>query len=556
MGSETLAGSDDGDIAHSCVACCETIKPRATICPYCKTQQKLSRWHSISVAIKWVASATALISLILGVHQLNGILNDSRKTDVMTEYLLQAAKRLAEIGGHENVAIELTQQAVKLNPSSLKARNVRLDLAMLAVRSYNQFSSGIDLNEQQFSELLSVLNEGTGNSDVIKAADAMAHFAWLSYLYTSERKQYNPQLHSTFNAAFKLDPDNVFAHLFYGLWCLGNDRRPDCGDNLTVALSHFKAAKKINQHSDYVLDRSWAALMSTSLDNSFISLLAIVKDFINEGLTLDTSNKQRLLWRFDHLTIDDFRDTKAIDTVEAVLEVLLNDVSVQRGLWHQWVLLAQLYQESGRMADGNNILRQVRTQIRTEELIEHQMAYSTLRERIDWLLAKSSDIKPGGLGIVEAEVPDSLATQYRLSNGAGALVQQLITEGRETDIAGLKQGDVIVTINGHEITSYWVGALFFHDSPSLEGDVVTLDLLRNGKRISADVTLGAMDLSNLPYSVLHENSVNAANSVLARAMDKILYNQNDSDLSDLEKTLVDALSNKRLIKAKNGMPMR
>ncbi len=86
------------------------------------------------------------------------------------------------------------------------------------------------------------------------------------------------------------------------------------------------------------------------------------------------------------------------------------------------------------------------------------------------------------------------AQELGLENNNGALVASVV-EGGPSDEAGLQEGDMIVAINGRVIKNFdqLISYLFGNTSP---GDVVLLDILRDGQSMQINLTLGARPVSN------------------------------------------------------------
>lgn len=100
---------------------------------------------------------------------------------------------------------------------------------------------------------------------------------------------------------------------------------------------------------------------------------------------------------------------------------------------------------------------------------------------------KSGSVKRGWLGVSVQSLDDKLAKGFGLGSTKGALIAS-INKGEPADKAGIKAGDVVTKINGKEINdSRDLVTIVGGMSP---GQKVTMDILRNKKNISVDVTLG------------------------------------------------------------------
>ena len=104
-------------------------------------------------------------------------------------------------------------------------------------------------------------------------------------------------------------------------------------------------------------------------------------------------------------------------------------------------------------------------------------------------LKKDGKVNRGWLGVVIQEVNKDLAESFGLDKPAGALVAQVLEDGPAAK-GGLQVGDVILSMNGQPIV---MSADLPHLVGSLkDGATAKLDIIRNGKRQSLDVTVGAL----------------------------------------------------------------
>ena len=99
------------------------------------------------------------------------------------------------------------------------------------------------------------------------------------------------------------------------------------------------------------------------------------------------------------------------------------------------------------------------------------------------------------MGVIYRAIDRQLASDEKLPVNDGALVIQgtggsspAVVSGSPADKAGIKEGDIIVKVNGHAIDrDNPLDATLSEFAP---GDTVTIDLLRSGQTVSVSLTLG------------------------------------------------------------------
>ena len=102
-------------------------------------------------------------------------------------------------------------------------------------------------------------------------------------------------------------------------------------------------------------------------------------------------------------------------------------------------------------------------------------------------IIKTGKVSRGYIGVTLQSLTPELAPQFGVQDTHGAIVNN-ITPGGPGDKAGLKQGDVIVAIDGQKIADN--SELTLAVTQHSPGQTVTLDVVRNGKSLKVPVTLG------------------------------------------------------------------
>lgn len=101
-------------------------------------------------------------------------------------------------------------------------------------------------------------------------------------------------------------------------------------------------------------------------------------------------------------------------------------------------------------------------------------------------LIQSGEIKRGLLGIKGTEMSADLAKAFNLNVQRGAFVSEVLPNSGSAK-AGIKSGDVIVSLNGKTLSSF--AELRSRIATTAPGTKVKLGLLRDGKPLDVEVTL-------------------------------------------------------------------
>lgn len=105
-------------------------------------------------------------------------------------------------------------------------------------------------------------------------------------------------------------------------------------------------------------------------------------------------------------------------------------------------------------------------------------------------LIQFGEVKRGSLGVTGTELNADLAKSFGYDKNFGAFVNEVI-KGSAADKAGIKSGDIIIKVNGKEISSF--GELRAKIATLGAGTKVKLTVFRGGKEIDLNVTLGQVE---------------------------------------------------------------
>lgn len=115
-------------------------------------------------------------------------------------------------------------------------------------------------------------------------------------------------------------------------------------------------------------------------------------------------------------------------------------------------------------------------------------------------IVKYGEVRRGQLGITGTELTSDIAKTFGYNKKDGAFVNQVMPDSA-ADKAGIKAGDIIVSIDGKPVRSF--GELRAKIATMGAGKQVELGLIRDGKSQTAKVTLKQADDSEVRASALH-----------------------------------------------------
>ena len=120
---------------------------------------------------------------------------------------------------------------------------------------------------------------------------------------------------------------------------------------------------------------------------------------------------------------------------------------------------------------------------------------SNMAKRVMNQILRYGNVRRGQLGIVIQTLTPALAAQYKVPRANGAVVRQ-VSAGSAAARAGLRQGDVIVSVNGRTVTG--AGGLRSQIGTFRVGDRVRISYYRRGVARNVVAVIGRLQRARTP----------------------------------------------------------
>ncbi|WP_319542537.1 Do family serine endopeptidase [uncultured Pseudodesulfovibrio sp.] len=156
---------------------------------------------------------------------------------------------------------------------------------------------------------------------------------------------------------------------------------------------------------------------------------------------------------------------------------------------------------------------------------------STQAEKIIRQLQQGKTVQRGWLGVTIQRVGETQAKALGLSEPVGALVAS-VGKDAPADKGGIKQGDVILDVNGHKVEDN--NDLLKQIAGLAPGDKARLGLWRNGKKVTKTVTLGQRSEKTL--AAMSPNDKGPAKTSAVLGMQLKTVTDQEAQALGLEKT--------------------
>ncbi len=131
---------------------------------------------------------------------------------------------------------------------------------------------------------------------------------------------------------------------------------------------------------------------------------------------------------------------------------------------------------------------------------------SNMMKNLAEQIVEFGEVKRGMLGVQGSEITSELAQAMNYKSSKGAFVSQVMPDSA-ADKAGLKAGDIIVSVNGKSIDTF--GELRAKVATLGAGKKVKLGVIRDGEQQEFEVTLGEQSDVKTTADKLHEGLAGA-----------------------------------------------
>ncbi len=277
-----------------CVACREPIHAEARICPQCRSPQAPRRWQAVGATLRWVGGITAVISLVFATVQLKDLVSNRLERSEAVKELVGAAEIQMETRDYEG-GWQLLEQALELEPGSRDARDFQVPLAMAWLRRL--WLSGGEDRAEVVDRLLPSLYRGVNSPRTTSVADVRAHIGWANNLKLFDGQRHG-EIETHYARALELDPGNVYAHVFWGIWVLNQRNQRDYAESkLDKARRHFAAAFDSGEERDYLVKVMLWALVDSHVEGARLESIRFANTFRKADVAVSAGLKKLVVKR-------------------------------------------------------------------------------------------------------------------------------------------------------------------------------------------------------------------------------------------------------------------
>jgi hypothetical protein len=236
-------------------------------------------------AWKWIAYATAILSLIAGIRQTGKMISERLENQRRIDALL-ATERLQLEGKDYGAAWKSLEQASKIDAESGTVRSAQEALAIEWLD--NVRSSERERPSSIAQKVEPVLTRGAASEkNTQRQGDLLAHIGWTYFLRIRDgQRGLDPA--GPYAKAVAADTNNPYAQAMWGHWILWNGCKPG------EAESHFASALVSNREKELVRRMQLSALLNQRVPACEDEVVRVLDAMRKEQGSVDAIARDRI----------------------------------------------------------------------------------------------------------------------------------------------------------------------------------------------------------------------------------------------------------------------
>ncbi len=320
----------------------------------------VTNWYSqLGSLVKLAAALTTIIGVGTAAYQVYSTLHDETiRRERITTSMRLAASQLE--GKDYALSWDANAKALELAPTDATAQAQQAQIAMAWLDDVRLSSKPGATKFGDISDpLLDSLARRAASPSVrgVELADLKAHIGWARFLKSRDGVT-GLHVAEEFDAALKIDPDNMYGHVMRGFLLLWEGGPPE------AARADFEKALNSSVNPAYRDQMILSALFNSSNDEHQFAAVNFADRIRKDGRTIDDRSRQRLLWTYE-IGIGDIEYLARLSRIMpvqdhiATLDWLLTDQTDRERRQNDSVLKAYFLELAGNNPEALALYQQV-----------------------------------------------------------------------------------------------------------------------------------------------------------------------------------------------------